>query len=225
MNKDAAILRLSKADVRLRADDIDGGVALYVELWHDLARCPIEQVHTFKYTDIVRPLAELAARADALATAFTRLVTPLPVGDDITTHHNWLCIAILAHDEAALLAWFDHSSIALRSNAYIAVLVDAEIALALARNERWVDAGRSVNPDQRIAAYRVYAGSLSRPQLRRSSQMLAQFRQRTRELGMMFAAGEHTAALNELCGLAITNDESTEMKKITTQLRDFYYSI
>ncbi len=225
MNKDDALTRSSKADERLRVDDIDGAVALYLELWHDLARCPIEQVHTFKYPDIVRPLAGLAARADALAAAFTALVTPLPTGDVVATHHNWLCVASLAHDDAALVAWFDHSSSSLRTNKYLAVLVDAEVAFALARSERWVEAGRALDPAERIAAYRTYAGAHSRPQLRRSTQVLAQFRLRTRDLGMMFAGGEHVAALNELCELAIANDNSTEMKSITTKLRDFYYNL
>jgi hypothetical protein len=223
MDKAAAQLRMTEAADRLRADDIDGGVAQYVELWNDLARCPIKDVYLFKYTEVVRIIAMVSARADALAAAFTALATPLPTNDDPTDHHNWLCVRAMAHDDAALIAWFDQSSLALRENRYLAHLLDAEVAFALARDDRWLDAGRLIQPVERMVAYRALATVFAQPHVR--AQLVTSFRAQSRELGMMLAAGEQVAALNELCELATQTDRSDEMKAIVAKLREFYYSL
>jgi len=226
MDKDAAHTRMSSALDRLRVDDIDGGVALYIALWSDLARCPIEDVYLFKYPDVVRIVAALSAHTDALGTAFAALATPLPSTDDVATHHNWLCVCAMAHDDAAMVAWFDQSSLALRENRYLVSLLDAEVAPALARKERWLDAGRLVLPEARATAYRTLANVIEQPHVRaQSPRVMTHFRTQTREIGMMLAAGEHVAALNELCDLAIANDRSDEMKAIVAKLREFYYSL
>jgi hypothetical protein len=226
MDKDTAHTRMSNALDRLRADDIDGGVALYVALWDELARCPIEHVSLFKYPDVVRIVAALSAHTDALATAFAALATPLPSTDDAATHHNWLCVRAMAHDDTALVAWFDQSSLALRENRYLVSLLDAEVAPALARNERWLDAGRLVVPEERLTAYRTLANVIAQPHVRaQSPRIRTHFRVQTREIGMMLAAGQHVAALNELSDLAIANDSSDEMKAIVAKLRELYYSL
>jgi len=226
MDKDTAQTRMAVALDRLRADDIDGGVALYVELWTDLARCPIEDVYLFKYPDVVRIVAALSAHTDALGAAFAALSTPLPSTDDLATHHNWLCVRAMAHDDAAMVAWFEQSSLALRENRYLVSLLDAEVAPALARKERWLDAGRLILPQERMTAYRTLANVIAQPHVRtQSPRIMTHFRTQTREVGMMLAAGEHVAALNELCDLATVHDRSDEMKAIVAKLREFYYSL
>jgi hypothetical protein len=223
MDKDTAQTRMTEAADRLRADDIDGGVAHYVALWNELARCSIKDVYLFKYSEVVRIIALVSARADALATAFAALATPLPTNDDPTDHHNWLCIRAMAHDDAAMILWFDQSSLALRANQHLTALLDAEVAFALARDERWLDAGRLVQPVERMVAYRALATVFAQPHVR--AQAMPSFRAQSRELGMMLAAGEQVAALNELSELATETDRSDEMKTIVARLRDFYYSL
>jgi hypothetical protein len=226
MDKDKAHTRMATALDRLRVDDIDGGVALYVALWDDVARSPIEDVYLFKYPDVVRIVAALSAHTDALGAAFAALATPLPSTDDVASHHNWLCVRAMAHDDAAMVAWFDQSSRALRENRYLVSLLDAEVAPALARKERWLDAGGLVLPAERLTAYRTLANAIAQPYVRAQSPRIAtHFRAQTREVGMMLAAGEHVAALNELCDLAIANDRSDEMTAIVAKLREFYYSL
>lgn len=223
MDKGTAQLRMTEAADRLRVDDIDGGVAHYVALWNDLARCPIDDVHLFKYPEVVRIIAMVSARADALAAAFAALATPLPTNDDPADHHNWLCVRAMAHDDAAMITWFDQSSVALREHRFLTALLDAEVAFALARDERWADAGRLVQPVERMVAYRELATTFAQPHVR--AQAMPSFRAQSRELGMMLAAGEQVAALNELCDLATRTDRSVEMKAIVARLRDFYYSL
>jgi hypothetical protein len=223
MDKAAAQLRMTAAADRLRADDIDGGVAEYVALWNDLAGCSLEDVYLFKYPDVVRIIAMVSARADALAAAFAALATPLPANRDPADHHNWLCVRAMAHDDAAMISWFDQSSVELRDNRFLTALLDAEVAFALARDARWLDAGRLVQPVERMVAYRALAAMFAQRHVR--AEAMPSFRARSRELGMMLAAAEQVAALNELCELATATDRSPEMKTIVEKLRDFYYSL